>query len=385
MGTRAAACLLAMILPAADGGGPAPLPRAANPLAGLPALPKPHHSWYRYAKRSDNEATLVDYARITHSVPIVHNANRSEIVAAVDLCYHADGCGTTAGCATTLNCSLALNWSPYVKTMEAAKASHKPASPRTTTPLELAYLAEFQAWATNATRWAAEASAHNGREVRIGAVILDQEAFNAGADPSSEVRAALTEKNNAYHRAAQLACPGAEIVQYNRGGWQVCPPGEPTCPPQFRNGVHGECTDPKLVRPAIPCTADGFFRDWPYTLDDDELGDSLSVSLYQVPELTNMIAIFNKTAATARAHGLSRVAPFICLGCGAKRDVRYPNGGSWVNTNEWDYDVSCETETLSRFVSLTSRYRLRLAFSRRRVRLANLASMLLQTRSSWAP
>jgi len=287
----AAVLLLACVEAAAGGedsgggvGGPAPLAKDANPLAHLPPLPKPHHSWYRYAKRSDNEATLVDYARITHSVPIVHNANQSEITAAVNLCYHADGCGTTAGCAaTTHNCSLALNWSPYVKTMEAAKATHHPADPTKTTPEELRYLATFSAWCTNATRWAALASAANGREVRIGAVILDQEAFNAGADPNPDVRAALTEKNNAYYRAAQLAAPGAEIIQYNRGGWQICPPGEPTCPAEYRNGVHGECTDPKLQRPAIPCTSDGFFRDWPYTLDEAELGDSMSVSLYQVP------------------------------------------------------------------------------------------------------
>ena len=239
----AAAVLLLACVEAAGGedsggGGPAPLAKDANPLAHLPPLPKPHHSWYRYAKRSDNEATLVDYARITHSVPIVHNANQSEITAAVNLCYHADGCGTTAGCAaTTHNCSLALNWSPYVKTMEAAKATHHPADPTKTTPEELRYLATFSAWCTNATRWAALASAANGREVRIGAVILDQEAFNAGADPNPDVRAALTEKNNAYYRAAQLAAPGAEIIQYNRGGWQICPPGEPTCPAEYRNGV----------------------------------------------------------------------------------------------------------------------------------------------------
>ena len=320
---------------AASTGGPAPLAPDANPLAGLPALPKPHFSWYRYAKRSDNWATLVDYARITHSVPIVHNANQSEITNAVNLCYHADGCGTTAGCSSIHNCSLALNWSPYVKTMEAAKTAHAPADPTKTTPLEESYLAEFSAWAANVTRWAAEASAHNGREVRVGAVIFDQEAFNNGADPNPDVRAALTAKNNAYYRAAELGCPGAEIIQYNRGGWQICPPGEPTCPAEYRNGVHGECTDPKLQRPAIPCDPEGYFRDWPYTLDAKELGDSMSVSLYQVPELTSMIAIFNRTASTATAHGVSTVVPFICLGCGAKRNVQYPDCGSWVNTNEW--------------------------------------------------
>ena len=134
-----------------------PLAPSANPLKDLPPLPKPHYSWYRYAKRSDNEATLIDYTRITQSVPIVHNANQSEITAAVNLCYHGGGFDTSSGCASENNCSLALNWSPFVKTLEAAKASHKPAGPRKSTPLEESYLTEFGEWAANATRWAAEA------------------------------------------------------------------------------------------------------------------------------------------------------------------------------------------------------------------------------------
>jgi hypothetical protein len=54
---------------------PPPLPVAANLLAGLPALPKPHYSWYTMDFKgaqtiaNDNRATLIDYARITHSFP----------------------------------------------------------------------------------------------------------------------------------------------------------------------------------------------------------------------------------------------------------------------------------------------------------------------------
>jgi hypothetical protein len=127
------------------------------------------------------------------------------------------------------------------------------------------------------------------------------------------------------------------VIQYNRGAWNLCPPAAPTCPPQFRNGTHGECTDPEE---GIQCRPDGFYRSWYYTLEPDELGDAMAVSLYSVPELANTIRAFNKTAETAAAHGLDKVAPFICLGCGYMRDVMYPNGGSFLFRFGWDYDVS---------------------------------------------
>ena len=330
----------AELLPAAAGGlgqlG------SSRPLALLPALPKTHFSWCRFATPTDSFATLVDYARITHSVPVCPNANESQVAQAVHACYHGDGCGTSKGCScsATLNCSLALNWSPY------AKAQHGGADPTKTTAAELAYLREFGEWASNATRWAATASAQLGRDVRVGAVILEQGAFWQGASSKPEVRAALTAKNNAYYLAAQLAAPGAEIIQHNRGGWQLCPPGRPTCPEKYRNGTHDECTDPKLKRATDgvdqSCHSDGTFRNWSYTLDEDELGDSMSVSLYQVGELWNTVRVFNKTAETALAHGKQRVAPFVCLGCGFKRDVHSEknDGGRWGFTFDWDYDVA---------------------------------------------
>jgi hypothetical protein len=82
---------------------PPPLPRDANPLAGLLALPKPHYSWYRCTAGqtcgwsgwsrglvgSDNNATLIDYARITHSMPVTHGGSEEEVAEAVAICVAA--------------------------------------------------------------------------------------------------------------------------------------------------------------------------------------------------------------------------------------------------------------------------------------------------------
>ena len=137
---------------------PPPLAPTANPLKGLPALPKRHYSWYRhlanktYSKlgAADNHETLVDYAcvrkrrfgrrflmntdhftktgsgqaqgklkkraafwfrrRITHSMPVVHCGNlelgcpdsHAEVNASVAICIEAGG-----------DCVLSLDLSPY--------------------------------------------------------------------------------------------------------------------------------------------------------------------------------------------------------------------------------------------------------------------------------
>ena len=84
----------------------------ANPLAGLPSLAKPHYSWYRElypngSGISDNHETLIDYARITQSMPVVHGASQSAVLTAVKVCLEAIDLGDG-------NCSLGLNFSPFI-------------------------------------------------------------------------------------------------------------------------------------------------------------------------------------------------------------------------------------------------------------------------------
>jgi hypothetical protein len=120
----------------------------------------------------------------------------------------------------------------------------------------------------------------------------------------------------------------------------------------------------------VPCDAEGYRRNDCSTLAPDEIGDSLSVSLYTVPEIARTVQVrnpcfdtpfclpffhlkprqardkcnekngrfsqeFNRTAANALAHNKSKVVPYICLGCGYQRDVLYPYGGSSLFSATW--------------------------------------------------
>ena len=330
---------------------PPPLPATANPLAGLPALPKPHYSWYRALQNStysrlgaaDNHATLVDYARITHSMPVVHCGSTStgcpeshaEVDAAVEICVEAGG-----------NCTLSLDWSPYIDESEHLGTR---IDPRITTPLEQKALATFEIFLRNVTRWAAEASAAQpgGHHITVGAIGLDQEqvcgfCWSHAADGSCNASTfdAITQKNNLYAEAAARLLPGAEVIWYDRGGVHRCMPAALTCSSFDEHGVCQEQKQPWMLEPPVPCDAEGYRRNDCSTLAPDEIGDSLSVSLYSVPEIGRTVQEFNRTAANALAHGKSKVVPYICLGCGYKRDVLYGYGGSVLFSKTWDYDES---------------------------------------------
>jgi hypothetical protein len=205
-------------------------------------------------------------------------------------------------------------------------------------------LGVFKQFLANVANWSADAS-HGKLDVSVGAVLLDQEIYGDGSSLDPAIRRATTQKNNLYYSAARQAFSAAEIIQYNRGGWMPCGPNEPVCPEGYRNGTEGDvCTYPSLVsRPFVypaPCTFDGWYRDWWYTLEPEELGDSLSLSVYTVPEIRATMLAFNRTVQTAAKLKLKKVVPWICLGCGFRRDVLYPLGGNVLYRTVWDYDVS---------------------------------------------
>jgi hypothetical protein len=331
---------------------PPPLPSTSNPLAGLPALPKPHYSWYRYLSNktysklgaADNHATLVDYARITHSMPVVHCGNvqlgcpdtHAEVNFSVAICIEAGG-----------NCTLSLDWSPYINEAEHLGSR---IDPRITTPLEQTSLRTFETFLRNVTQWAAIASAAHpvpGHNITIGAIGFDQEqicglcwSHSPDGGCNASTYEALTAKNNAYARVAAQNLPDAEVIFFDRGGVHRCMPAALTC---SRFDSHGVCVEKKeswMLEAPVPCDAEGYRRNDCSTLAVDEIGDSLSVALYTVPEIARTVQEFNRTATNALIHNKSKVVPYICLGCGYQRDVLYPYGGSSLFSQTWDYDVS---------------------------------------------
>ena len=118
----------------------------------------------------DNRATLIDYARITHSFPVCHGGGgapdhgKAETENAVAICIAAGGI-----------CSISVDTSPYISEVEKEE---KRIDPRVTTPTEVASLANFKLWATNVTRWAANASKvlSGGKyDIKVGSIGYDQE------------------------------------------------------------------------------------------------------------------------------------------------------------------------------------------------------------------
>ena len=188
-----------------------------NPLAGLPALTKPHYSFGRYnlagnGSGIDNRATLVDYARITSAFPVVPELSETAVRKAVEICQEAIRAGGG-------NCSLSISWSPYISQdapCNFPNGSKVPYAVNVTTALELRILNEFKAYLVNVTRWAANESRVGNLNVPVGAILLDQEVFQTGSSLDPAIRKATSQKNNAYYNAAKQACPLAEIIQYNR-------------------------------------------------------------------------------------------------------------------------------------------------------------------------
>jgi hypothetical protein len=129
-----------------------------------------------------------------------------------------------------------------------------------------------------------------------------------------------------------------EVIWFNRGGTLQCMPNTLTCTKFGEHGVCEEKHDSWMLGPPGNCDAEGYASDTCSTLAPDEIGDSLSVSLYAVPEIERTIQEFNRTAERAQRLNKSSVVPYICLGCGYRRDVLYLFGGSALFSNAWDYD-----------------------------------------------
>ena len=218
-------------------------------LAGLPALPKPHHSygmcrpgppgimpWNDCALPVDSGSALqLEFARITHAwaVDIAFNAgghpehnaggepvwsdaivaaseNKTEIVEAVKLCAKA-------------NASLSVNYSPWAYWWGSSPL-YCPAGPTNCDPtiegigeeLELRF---FRTRLAHIAEWISETNAQLGSAVRIGAILLDSERFYINWANETQM-AALARKDDLIYNVSRDYCDpstGCTVEQYNRG------------------------------------------------------------------------------------------------------------------------------------------------------------------------
>ena len=246
----------------------------ANPLAGLPALNKVHHSWPLDMNISDpgNAEILHDYARITHAIP------------AGDLEYMPQAHALAAArIAIAANATVDLLYSPW---LEDDSPFPRDAPPTYTGPEEAAEIKLYAQRLAAAKQWIEV----EGGAV-VGAVLLDQERWDA--KPNATWAAAVTRKNNLYYNTTIAAFPSASVQLYGRGG---------------------------IGRGA---TATGWGTNGYYSLAPDELGDIFATSLYEVPEIGYTREGFNRTVANAKAHNKASVTPWIALGCGYYRDTDF--------------------------------------------------------------
>lgn len=115
---------------------------------------------------------------------------------------------------------------------------------------------------------------------------------------SEAVWQGLIRKNNLVHNATKRVFSNTFVLQYDRGGMNGCAlfaDKEFTWKTCKLEGLHGSCD----VWP--PCKADGTWKTATYTLDPAEMGDSMSVSLYNVMEPGNTRLRFDATVRGALA------------------------------------------------------------------------------------
>ena len=300
-----------------------PVDPATNVLAGLPALPKVHHSWPLSVNWTDPRMRpiLTDYARITHAVGFsMEDSGNLDFV----------GVKTAVGICAKTDAIIEFTYSPW-DTDDSPFPRH--VMPMYKGPEEAAELALFRARCSAAKAAIQAANTELGTSVKLGGILFDQERwcadclegdvnwFNLTNVTSAEYRAAITRKNNLFYKAATDCAPGAHIELYGRGA-------------VGRGSGPGATTERTGWR-----TGGGY-----YTMDPDELpgaAGSLGVSLYTLPNIEIMRESFNRTVAFAKLKRVPSVTPWISLGAAyrptfCKHDCPSPD----FYDMEWNYDLA---------------------------------------------
>jgi hypothetical protein len=288
--------------------------QAWSPLAGLPPLPKPHHSWLSTDPTFANATDPLtrDVVRITGSCPVYACfGDRSSCHAPSHPCSN-DTAGRAAveacvALSAPVNATIAINYSPWY-------CVYRGNDPTARTKDALADTArELQLWSTNLGK----IKSWLGGRVPVSAVLLDSEKFecthpNPDGCSNQTVWAAMDEKHDLFFNATKAAFPHASVELFGHGG------------ARFR-GISA-----------------GSFSTTSTKFSLRERSDTFSVSLYGPSELGYTRETYARSVAVARDHNISTVTPWIALGAGydegtgigGQRDfvnsLEYPLANSWM-------------------------------------------------------
>jgi len=259
-------------------------------LFALEPLPKVHYYWPPAAELLEDKQSrrLYELVRITHTFCVSGEwTNERQIDNAVYTCTRLNKTNPP------IKASVGVNFSPWHRRFDKALP---PTDRGPTYSEEIRYFEERAVFVKQAL------SRYNqvyGSDVAVGAVLLDCERFEAKAgDPAWNK--GMREALDAIHRKAQEVFPDATIIWYGRG--MIQHPRKDTW--------HKT-------------------RYW----TGEEIKSPLTCSLYGVPEIERMRAVFRKTVELADQKGISQVIPYVALASGYERG---PTGHTW--RFDWQYD-----------------------------------------------
>ena len=297
-----------------------------SPLAGLPALPKPHHS-YRVSNFSAADPLHDDMVRITGGCPL----------SILDDNYWGEDmivqCVTAAA---RHKATLSINHSPwFVHYKTGNKMLDKTLAPDCCPEREAAEMSFYRERLAQTAAWIDSANKRLGSNVTVGAVLLDAERWMASRT-NTTWNLALTRKHTLMFNATAELLPNSTLQWYDRGGLMY-------------DGV-----------------GTGYYAGSPYYVLD-EPGAMFSTSLYTVGELGYTRGQYARTVELAANHSTTVVTPWIALGCGNKQNFHTQGF-----TFDWSASLTATLCLRLSFAATADGHPSLACFSRRRLPAAQL-------------
>jgi hypothetical protein len=246
-------------------------------LVELSPLPKIHYSWGLNLKLLEdaNSRQLYQLARITHSLCVAGEwVEQQHIDTAVYICARVNKTNPA------IPSSIGINYSPWHRKFG------KDLPPTDRGPTYKAELDYFAERINLIKKWVDISNQKYGTDVRISALLLDEERFyiRPGDEKWNE---ALREALDAIQLEAQSLLPDTWIEWYGRG----------------------------ITRPdGVTWMSTGLWT-------GREIKSPMSCSLYMVPEEEAMRQTYKKTCALADKYGIKEVTPYVALGSGYRRGI----------------------------------------------------------------